>query len=766
MLQPALLDMEGINLIQDLALVLIAAGIAGALCKRVGLSAIVGYLLAGIMVGPFTPPFSFVLDVARIETLSQIGLVFLMFGIGLGLSLTKLRQMGLTTLIATALGAFLVLNLVQLLGTVVGWTSTQSLFIAAMFMVSSSVVIAKVMQDLNLDHTRPGQLAVSVTVLEDVVAVVMLAVLAAQGAGAAAGPGVGGQVAGLGAFVTLLVCAGLLFIPRLLRRLETAGDPEIRTIIVAGVLFLMAIMTVKAGYSLALGAFLLGAIVAEIPQKAGIERAFGGVRDMFSSVFFVAIGMMIDVRLFAEVWHVILGLGLLMIVLRALACGAALIAVGVPPAEARRAGLALTPIGEFSFLIAQLGVQMSILPEKYYPVAVGVSILTVFLAPIINRRADAILGLVGRMEPGWLTRGLEAYHGWLSHLGGARDRGLWWQLGRRRLLHIGLELLLITGLFSFSDLILNTLQESPLAAGFDPAVLRIVFWSVLGVLALVPFVAVWRNVSTLALIFGETARAHTRLPGPLVENGIKVIGALGLAYWISRILPVAALPQWVWLVIGGLAAVVVAVFSQRLIYWHSHWQHSLSEVLDHRPDAQPVAGAAQRFMTTTEGWQLNVEECLLPEPAACAGQTIAALRIRSRFNCTVVEIDRQGHLIVAPEPTQPLYSGDRLLLLGTPADIARARAELIRPGKTAGDDFDECLLETVALAETQHAGATLAELRLPQQHNVLVVGIQRGDRRIANPHAAERLESGDHLLLLGTPERLRAVRQWLGGTPA
>ncbi|MCW5548376.1 MAG: cation:proton antiporter [Opitutaceae bacterium] len=758
--------MEGINLIQDLALVLIAAGVAGALCKRIGLSAIVGYLLAGILVGPYTPPFSLVLDVARIETLSQIGLVFLMFGIGLGLSLTKLRQMGVTTLIATGLGAFFVLNLTQLLGVLVGWTSTQSLFIAAMFMVSSSVVIAKVMQDLNLDHTRPGQLAVSVTVLEDVVAVVMLAVLAAQGVGGGQDAGVGGQVAGLGAFVTLLVCVGLLFIPRLLRRLETAGDPEIRTIIVAGVLFLMAILTVKAGYSLALGAFLLGAIVAEIPQKAGIERAFSGVRDMFSSVFFVAIGMMIDVRLFAEVWHIILGLGLLMIVLRTLACGAALIAVGVPPAEARRAGLALTPIGEFSFLIAQLGVQMSILPAKYYPVAVGVSILTVFLAPIINRRADAILGLAARLEPGWLTRALETYHGWLSHLGGASNRGLWWQLGRKRLLHIGLELLLITGLFSFSGLILDTLQRSPLATGLDPAVLRVVFWSVLGVIALVPFVAIWRNVSTLALIFGETARAHTRLPGPLVENGIKVIGALGLAYWISRILPVTTLPQWVWLVIGAVAAAVVAVFSQRLIYWHSHWQHSLSEVLEHKSTGQPVTGAAQRFMTTTEGWQLNVEECILPEPAACAGQTIAALRIRSRFNCTVVEIDRQGHLIVAPEPSQPLFSGDRLLLLGTPADIARARAELTRAGKNSGNDFDECLLETVALAGERHIGSTLAELHLPQQHSVLVVGIQRGGERIANPHAAERLAAGDHLLLLGTPERLRAVRQWLGGPPA
>jgi len=753
--------MEGINLIQDLALVLLAAGLAGALCKRIGLSAIVGYLVAGTIIGPYTPPFSLVLDVARIETLSQVGLVFLMFAIGLGLSLTKLKQMGVSTLIATGLGAFLVLNLVQLLGVIVGWSSTQSLFIAAMFMVSSSAVIAKVVQDLNLDHTRPGQMAVSITVLEDVVAVVMLAVLGAQSAVGGGAPGVGGQVAGLGAFVVLLVSAGLLFVPKLLRRLETKGDPEIRTIIVAGVLFLMALMAVKAGYSLALGAFLLGAIVAEMPQKSSVEKSFAGMRDLFSSVFFASIGMMIDIRLIAEVWPVILGLGGLMIVGRALATGLAMIAVGVPPAEARRAGLALTPIGEFSFLIAQLGVQMSILEEKYYPIAVGVSILTVFLAPLINRHADVILRVVDRLEPAMLKRGLQTYHTWLAQLGGSSSGGLWWQLGKKRLLQIGLELLLITGLFSFSELIFATLQNSRLATDIAPELLKISFWSGLGLLALIPFVALWRNLSALALIFGETARERTRLPGPLVETGIKIVGAIGLAYWISQILPRSSLPQWSWLVIGGIAAVVVAVFSRRLIYWHSEWQHSLAEVFDRKDAPVPAGGAAQRWLDNTGDWALNVQECILPEHAACAGQTIAGLRIRTRFNCSVVEIDRQGFIIAAPEPGQMLYSGDRLLLLGTPADIARARTELIRQGRPTEDDFDECRLEIVPLKNQTGVGATLAELQIPQQHHILVVGIERGGKRIANPHATERLEAGDHLLILGAPDKLRDFRLWL-----
>jgi CPA2 family monovalent cation:H+ antiporter-2 len=395
--------MDGIGLIQDLAIVLLTAGIAGTLCRRLGLSVIVGYLVAGIVIGPFTPPFSFVQDVERIQTLSQVGLVFLMFGIGLGLSLSRLGRMGWPTLFATGLGALLMLVLTQALGRLIGWTPTQAMFMAAMFMVSSSAVIAKIVGELNLTHERSGQVALSVTLLEDIVAVCMLTILASHARGGG-GPTVSGVLTGMTAFVVLLVGAGLLMVPRLMRGLEARADPELQTIIVAGLLFTLSLAAVKAGYSLALGAFLLGAIVAEIPQKTAVERSFTGMKDLFSSVFFVSIGMMIDLKLVLPVWPMILGLTVFVIVGRAIATGLALILCGARPKEARRAGLLLTPLGEFSFIIAQLGVSTAVLPESYYPLSVGVSILTVLLVPSINRHAEAILRVAERIEPSVLQR--------------------------------------------------------------------------------------------------------------------------------------------------------------------------------------------------------------------------------------------------------------------------------------------------------------------------------------------------------------------------
>ncbi len=752
--------MEGINFIQDLAIVLLGAGIAGALCKRIGLSVIVGYLLAGIVIGPHTPPFPLILDIERIETLSHLGLVFLMFGIGLGLSLSRLRKMGISTVIATALGAFFVFNLTQLLGKGVGWTGTQTLFIAAMFMVSSSAVIAKVIRDMNLSHERSGQLALSVTVLEDVVAVVMLAVLGSQVAAVGVdSPDIGALLIALVAFVVLLVITGLLFIPRLLQRLDGKGDPELQTIVIAGLLFLVGLTAVKAGYSLALGAFLLGAVVAEMPQKPGVEKAFSGMRDMFSSVFFVAIGMMIEVNLMLGVLHWILALTLFTMVARSLSTGLALMVAGAPPRDARRAGLALMPLGEFTFVIAGLGVGAQVLVPEFYSIAVGVSILTVLLTPVINRHAEPLLGKIERAEPRLLQRTLEAYHRWLAQLGNAQAGHFWWQLSKKRLLQMTLEMLFITGLLIFSERLLSAFQQSSFGAAFQPETGSLVFWALIGVLVLVPLVAIWRHLAAMAMIFAELASTRTRIPGPLVENGVKALCALGLAYWMAHILPAESLPHWGWIVVAAVLVIILIIFSRRFIYWHSRWQNTLQDVF---AEAQQVEAEPAPWLEKSGDWDIRVQEFRVPERAVSSGQRIADLHVRSQFGCTIVEIDRQGHAIIAPEPTEAIYAGDRLLLLGTPEQIDAARSGL---GKLKDvdevADFDQARLERVLVPAGPRAGGSLSELQVQRQTGVLVVGIDRAGRRIVNPAGDETINDGDEALVLGTPEQIRAFRRWL-----
>ncbi|MGH7997289.1 MAG: cation:proton antiporter, partial [Opitutaceae bacterium] len=301
--------MHGVGFIQDLAVILVVAAAVGWICQRIGLSVVVGFLAAGIVVGPHTPPFSLVTDPGRVATAAQIGLVFLMFGIGLRLSLRRLRRLGAGLLGAVFASALIMYSFSRLLGEALGWPGTEDLFLAGILMVSSSAIVSKILQETGVTHERSGQLAMSVSVLEDIVAVVMLTLLnsVAEFGGAGHKPHLIETLGRLGAFIVLAGISTLLLVPWLLKRMSVSVDEELQTVGVAGLLFGLALVAQSAGYSLALGAFLLGAVVAETPHRAQVERTFEGLRDVFTAVFFVAIGMQIDPKLLWQSGGLIVG---------------------------------------------------------------------------------------------------------------------------------------------------------------------------------------------------------------------------------------------------------------------------------------------------------------------------------------------------------------------------------------------------------------------------------------------------------------------------
>ncbi|HVV02167.1 MAG TPA: cation:proton antiporter [Verrucomicrobiae bacterium] len=759
--------MQGIEFIEDLAAVMIAAGLLGALCKRIGLSVIVGYLAAGIVLGPYTPPFAFVHNLERIHTLSQLGLVFLMFSIGLELSLNKLRGLGPGMAIAAGLGAFFVFNLTQALGTVAGWSKPQTMFTAAMLMVSSSAVIAKMLRDLRLEHERAGQQALGIAVLEDVVAIVMLTLLGSYTkiGGAAKTTGVSVVIAGLSGFVVLTVMAALLFIPRLLKRLQAKADPELQTIIVAGVLFSLALAAVWAGYSMALGAFLLGAVVAELPQRNNVEHAFAGVRDIFSSVFFVSIGMLIDVRLFGQVWPWVLGLGVFVLIARPLSVGMALILTGTPPRDARKAGLCMSPLGEFSFVIAQMGVEAGVLPKTHYTLAVGVSLVTVICAPLINRRAEPLLGWIETHEPRGVRRLLEIYHRWLAQMVAAPDSREWWRRGRPHLIHIAIEVLLVTGMLLSAEAFYGVLEKSRVASTLDHLHFRMLFWGILGLATVVPLVGIGWSVRALSQIVAESLQGRSRFSIGAARTIIQTSAAALGVVWLGLLIPSQQLSsRGLWVIIGVLA-ILVALFSRRLVSLRASLFGSVGQVLE----GSSAPSLPARWEQPSADWELNLEELELPSMTPCAGQSIASLRIRSRFGCTIVEINRQGYLLAGPEPKVQLFPGDRLLVLGTAEQIAAMRSEFIRensgPDEAAG--FDDSLLDTVTVPENpEMTGRPLRELRIPHRTGVVVVGIRRGDQQQVNPTGDEIVHAGDQWLVVGSTDELRRLRSLLVGEAA
>lgn len=753
--------MEHYTLVQDFVVLLLAAGLAGTLCKRIGLSAIVGYLLAGIVIGPYSPPFSLITDTGHIAQLSHVGLVFLMFAIGLELSLSKLRRMGLPIIMATVIGALFMFAFTLLLGRVLGWTTLQSLFVAAMLMVSSSAVIAKIMSELKLSHDRAAQMALAITIVEDVVAVIMLTVLATQGVHGSMG--IGEVLMGLTTFIVLFVGLGLLLLPRLLRWLEKRADAELRTLVVAGVLFLLSLAAIKAGYSIALGAFLFGALVAEMPQKHLIEESFGSLRNLFGSIFFVSIGMMIDLSLLGDIWVPVLALSLFSLIVRPIACGFALMLVGVPPRQARRGGLLLTPLGEFTFIIAQAGIAAAILPPSFYPLAVGLSVLTVLATPIMNRFADPILRGLEAIEPAPLTRFMTAYQSWLHQLQGRDMASLAWKLIRGRLVQVAVEILFVGGLLIFSHQLLVRVEQSIIATWLSTDLLRIVYWSGLGLLVLIPLFAVWRNLGALAAIAAEAWQVPA-LPPRFVETILKMTAAIALGSFVYFLFPVE-LSGIGWAVLGLAAFTVIASFSRKLIYWHSTWQHSVNEVLArHGYAAGPEGGADREALAhRLETWDLQLLECTVPAGAAYAGQTLAGLQIPARFGCFVVEIERNNFALPPPSPDLACFPGDKLLLLGRPSEIDAACAFLESQPATPENrsDFNRAVLESFVVPAEGPTGQPLGDLQIARRTGVRVLGITRNGTRILVPKATEELRPGDRLLGLGTLDQLQSFRSLL-----
>jgi CPA2 family monovalent cation:H+ antiporter-2 len=763
--------MHGIEFIQDLAVILAVAAAVGWICQRIGLSVVVGFLVAGIVVGPHTPPFSLVTDPGRIDTAAQVGLVFLMFGIGLRLSVRKLRRLGPALLVAVFFSAMVVYSLSRVLGLALGWSGTESLFLAGMLMISSSAIISKILHETGATHERSGQLAMGVSVLEDVVAVVMLTLLNSivQFGGAGQGTPMMETLGKLGAFIVLAGIAGLLVVPWLLKRMSISADEELQTLGIAGLLFALALVAQRAGYSLALGAFLLGTIVAETPHRTQVERTFEGMRDVFSAVFFVAIGMQIDLHLLWSAGGLIVGVALFTFAARTLAATAGLTLVGTPAKDAFRAGMAVTPIGEFSFIIAQLGVTHAVVPAKFYPLAVGVSLLTTLAAPALTRRSERIADTLLARQPRWLGDWLQYYQDWLERIQRRQSRNLLWQLSRKRIVQVSVGALFVTGLVVFSAQLFSLLEGWLGRDWLFPHGLEVIFWAVLVLLILAPLVAIWRNLSAMALLYAEVStkgNPRQKTLRPIVETGLKIGAGAAVFIWLSAILPAEGTAKWLLLLSAAFAVGTLFLLRRKLIYWHSELEVELQEML--AADTRMTATTAP-WLRPHEDWNLHIADCLLPDLADCQGRKIAELGLRSRFGCTVVGIERQGFMVPLPPPDTVLYPRDKVLLMGTIEQVNAGKEFLgaVSGAPAALSIFEEVSMEALAVPGwSRAAGRTLGEIAPMQSHGVLVAGVNRGGVRILNPRAEEVLQTGDEVLALGTPDQIRNFKAWLREEPA
>jgi len=667
----------------NLAIVLCVAAVTTVVFQRLRQPVVLGYILAGLLVGPHVP-FPLVADDETIRGLSELGVILLLFTIGLEFTIEKLLRVGAAAAIVAAVEVSIQIILGDLAGRIFGWSPRESLFAGAVVAISSTTIIAKAFAELRIGG-RLRELVLSILIVEDLIAILLLAALTTLSAGRLSAAELGITAGRLALFLGCVVVAGLLIIPRLVRAILKLDRPETTAVASVGICFAFALLAQRFGYSVALGAFLAGTLVAESQHGVSIEHLLQPVRDLFAAVFFVSVGMLIDPRLVRQHWAAILVLSAVVIAGKTVGVSIPAFLTGAGIRTSVAASMSLAQIGEFSFIIAAVGTSTRIVPDFFYPVAVSVSALTTLTTPWMIRASGPVAAWVDRKLPHALQTFVALYASWIDGLRAPGPR-------RTRAQRLVRLLLLDAALLTAAVV---------LCARFFPDVVDWLRARGLGA----------RAAEMIAL---ATAIALTT---PFLAGSVRLVGALALSL-ATQALPagapgkvdLAAAPRRALVVALQLAAAValglplfavaraflplaptLALFAAAFVFLGIRLWLSVTQLQGHvRAGAQVLAAAFSQARGTPAAGSGAVEAEIgrvlpglgspvrftLSQGSPAVGRTLASLNLRGATGATVLAIARAGEEVLVPTGHEILRVDDVLALAGTGEAVEAARALL------------------------------------------------------------------------------------------
>jgi CPA2 family monovalent cation:H+ antiporter-2 len=582
---------QAIGFIQDLAVIMAIAGVVTVLFHRLKQPVVLGYIVAGVIIGPYTPPFQLIHDEATIQTLGELGVVFLMFSLGLEFSLKKLFKVGATAFVAAASEILLMIWIGYEIGQWFGWNAMDSLFLGAMLAISSTTIIVKALSELGMKGEPFAQLIFGILIVEDILAIAMLVLLSGIAQTGSVSAGVAFVTLGkLLLFMTVSMVVGILIVPRALDYVAKAKSDEMLLVTVLGFCFGFCLLVVKLDYSIALGAFLIGAIMAESRNLQRIEHLIAPIRDMFSAIFFVTIGLMLNPTVLVDYWWPITVITVAVVFAKIVSCGLGTFLAGRDGRTSMRVGMSVAQIGEFSFIIASLGVSLKVTSSFLYPIAVAVSALTTLFTPYLIKAADPITQRIARSMPVPVANTFGLYSQWLASLSPDTAGPTLFSMTRRIALQIAVNLALVAAIF------LAASYSAPVAKEFFARWLptndaqRVAIWSA-ALLVSMPFlVAVYRKLESLALMLAEVsvqpakAGRFTSALRSAISGLIPILAMFGV-FLLVTVLSGAILPPF-----GLMIAVLVCAALLLTVLWrwcvkiHATMQIALRETFEEPRD--------------------------------------------------------------------------------------------------------------------------------------------------------------------------------------
>ena len=583
--------MHAISFIQDLAVIMLVAGVVTILFHRLKQPVVLGYIVAGFIIGPHTPPFGLIHDEDTIKTLAELGVIFLMFCLGLEFSLRKLFNVGATAFIAAFLEIILMIWIGYEIGQWFDWNTMDSLFLGAILAISSTTIIVKALNDLKMKNQRFAQLIFGVLIVEDILGIGIIALLSSIAVSGTVSSGeVFSTVGKLSLFMIVALVIGILLVPRLLAYVAKFESNEMLLITVLGLCFGFCLLVVKLEYSMVLGAFLIGAIMAESRQLIKIERLIEPVRDMFSAIFFVAIGLMIDPQILLQYAWPIAVITVAVVLGKMLSCGLGAFIAGNDGRTSLRVGMGLSQIGEFSFIIAALGMTLQVTSDFLYPVAVAVSVITTLLTPYLIRGADPLSIKIAAVMPTRMSRVFGMYGEWLRSIQPQGEGAMLASMIRKIILQVGVNLALVVAIFFTGSFFARRIGGYLEGWISDPSWQKALIWGGALLLSLPFLIAAYRKLKALSMLLAEMsvkpemAGRHTQRVRRVIAELIPILSLL-VIFVLLAALSASILPTNKLLVlIAVVTAAVAAVLWRWFIRVHTRMQVALLETLDNHKD--------------------------------------------------------------------------------------------------------------------------------------------------------------------------------------
>ena len=743
-------------LIKDLALILMVAGIVTLVFKRLKQPLVLGYVVAGFLVSPHMPYVASVVDTADIHTWADIGVMFLLFSLGLDFSFKKILRMGASPIISTVTIIFCMMMLGIITGHLFGWGKMDCIFLGGMLAMSSTTIIYKAFDDLGLRQQQFAGRVMSVLILEDILAIVMMVMLSAIASGNSPN---GGQmlesVIKITFFLILWFVVGIFAIPLFLRRMRRQMNNEVLLIVSLGLCCAMAVFSTKVGFSSAFGAFVMGSILAETIEADKIIRLVEPVKNLFGAIFFVSVGMLVDPHILMEYALPILTLVLTILIGQAIFGSLAFMLGGETMKSAMKCGFSMAQIGEFSFIIASLGLSLGVISKFLYPVVVAVSVITTFLTPYMIRLATPAYNQLEKRLPSKWVRSLN--HLTMSHPNTTEQnkwKKLLLQLGRITLVYGILAAATITLMFTF---VLPFTRK--LLPGWELHWYANAITGVLTVLFISPFLramvmkknhseefkALWAesNINRIPLLFTVLVR---------------VIIAVGFIFYICNYLTRFSNALMITI---GVIAVMLMVFSR----WIKKRSIGLERlfILNLRSrdiEAQVHGHKRPLYEGKLLDRNIHIADFEIPPGSLWMGKTLKQLNLGQKYGIHVSSILRANHRLNIPDGESLIFPGDILQVIGSDDQLTAFQQAIQKEVMEEDHELEkrEMKLRSIIISgSSPFIGKTLQESGIRDQYNCMVVGIEEGKENLSQVKPTYRFQKGDILWIVGEIEDIQRI---------